>query len=91
MNMNNLTGPWWTIMMCEIFMQQYSNTLELCMCLELHAWYSRQQYITGLVVHCLDYKAALQVQRILQQSLAQWHTCQPKTNNYLALGHFSGL
>ena len=38
--------PWWTIMMWEIFMQQYSNTLELCMCLQLHVWYSRQQFIT---------------------------------------------
>ena len=27
-----LQVPWCTIMMWEIFMQQYSNTLELCAC-----------------------------------------------------------
>ena len=77
--------------MSEIFMQQYSNTLELCICLQLHAWYSRQQYIRGLVILWLDSKAALQVQRVLQQFLAQWHTCQPHTNNYLALSRLATL
>ena len=44
MNMNNLAGPlvYYTTMW-EIFMQQYSNTLELYMFLQLQAWqYSRQ-------------------------------------------------
>ena len=42
-NMNNLAGRLvYTIMMWEIFMQQYSNTLELCMFWQLYAWYSQQ-------------------------------------------------
>ena len=54
--------PWWTIMMWENFMQQYSKTLELCAC----------NYMYGTTGNTLIWpQAVLQVQRILQQSL--WH------------------
>ena len=48
MNTNNLAGP--LMYYYDVGNFHATNTLELCMCLQLHAWYCRQQLITGLVI-----------------------------------------
>ena len=57
--------PLLTIMMWEVFMQQYSNTPEIWGCNNMIGTTDNK----GLALHWLDYKAALQIQATVSDTM----------------------